>query len=105
MTYVRRDSKLAADQSRLYASRDVLWLTVNDIKIVNFYRQNDEHDALDILLQWPIPDRCLVAGDFNAKHHTWQTGPTLNCGHEIAHWATENDLSLLNTSDVPTNPH
>ncbi|KAF6519543.1 hypothetical protein HZS61_007814 [Fusarium oxysporum f. sp. conglutinans] len=66
MTYVRRDSKLSADQNRPYQSRDILWLTVNDTTIVNFYRQNDERDALDTLLQWPIPDRCLVAGDFNA---------------------------------------
>ncbi|KAG7423501.1 hypothetical protein Forpi1262_v015424 [Fusarium oxysporum f. sp. raphani] len=72
---------------------------------LNFYRQNDERDALDTLLQWPIPDRCLVAGDFNARHHTWQTGPTTNRGHEIASWASENGLGLLNTSDIPTNPH
>ncbi|KAG7414943.1 hypothetical protein Forpi1262_v016789 [Fusarium oxysporum f. sp. raphani] len=105
MTYVRRDSTLSADQNRPYQSRDILWLTVNDTIIVNFYRQNDERDALDTLLQWPIPDRCLVAGDFNARHHTWQTGPTTNRGHEIASWASENDLGLLNTSDIPTNPH
>ncbi|EXA28589.1 hypothetical protein FOVG_19816 [Fusarium oxysporum f. sp. pisi HDV247] len=105
MTYVRRDSTLSADQNRPYQSRDILWLTVKDTIIVNFYRQNDERDALDTLLQWPIPDRCLVAGDFNARHHTWQTGPTTNRDHEIASWASENDLSLLNTSDIPTNPH
>ncbi|KAL9572136.1 hypothetical protein ACKAV7_003714 [Fusarium commune] len=105
MTYVRRDSTLSADQNRPYQSRDILWLTVNDTIIVNFYRQNDERDALHTLLQWPIPDRCLVAGDFNARHHTWQTGPTTNRGHEIASWASENDLGLLNTSDIPTNPH
>ncbi|KAH7115739.1 hypothetical protein B0J13DRAFT_487644, partial [Dactylonectria estremocensis] len=39
MTYVRRDAKLLADQNRPYISRDILWLTVNDIAIVNFYRQ------------------------------------------------------------------
>ncbi|KAH8656471.1 Endonuclease/exonuclease/phosphatase [Ilyonectria robusta] len=105
MTYVRRDSKLSADQNRPYQSRDILWLTVNDTIIVNFYRQNDERDALDTLLQWPIRDRCLVAGDFNARHHTWQTGPTTNRGHEIASWALENGLGLLNTPDIPTNPH
>src|SRR6478609_8076761 len=105
MTYVRRDSTLSADQNRPYQSRDILWLTVNDTIIVNFYRQNDERDALDTLLQWPIPDRCLVAGDFNARHHTWQTGLTTNSGHENASWASENDLDLLNTSDIPTNPH
>ncbi|RKK12632.1 hypothetical protein BFJ66_g18258, partial [Fusarium oxysporum f. sp. cepae] len=86
MTYIRRDSTLSADQNQPYQSRDILWLTVNDTII-------------------PIPDRCLVAGDFNARHHTWQTGPTTNRGHEIASWASENGLGLLNTSDIPTNPH
>ncbi|KAH6980548.1 hypothetical protein EDB80DRAFT_260638 [Ilyonectria destructans] len=53
MTYARRDAKLLADQNRPYISRDILWLTVNDIVIVKFYRQNDENGGLDILLQWP----------------------------------------------------
>ncbi|TVY62678.1 putative 115 kDa protein in type-1 retrotransposable element R1DM [Fusarium oxysporum f. sp. cubense] len=105
MTYVRPDSKLSVDQNRPYQSRDILWLTVNDTIVVNFYRQNEERDALDTLLQWPIPYRCLVAGDFNARHHTWQTGPTTNRGHEIASWASENGLGLLNTSEMPTNRH
>ncbi|KAH7464371.1 hypothetical protein FOMA001_g17572 [Fusarium oxysporum f. sp. matthiolae] len=86
MTYARRDSKLSADQNRPYQSRYILWLTVNDTIVVNFYHQNDERDALDTLLQWPIPDRCLVAGDFNARRHTWQTSPTTN-------------------REIPTSPH
>ncbi|KAH8743161.1 Endonuclease/exonuclease/phosphatase, partial [Diaporthe sp. PMI_573] len=73
--------------------------------IVNFYRQNDEHDALETLLQWPVPGRCLVAGDFNARHRSWQTGPTTNRGQEIAAWSSENDLNLLNFLDIPTNPY
>jgi endonuclease/exonuclease/phosphatase family metal-dependent hydrolase len=73
--------------------------------IVNFYRQNDESDALNILIRWPVPERCLIAGDFNARHHTWQTGQATNRGQEIADWASENDLDLLNTPDIPTNPH
>ncbi|CAH0015636.1 unnamed protein product [Clonostachys rhizophaga] len=39
---------------------DILWLSINDITVVNFYRRPDENDALDVLLQWAIPDRCLV---------------------------------------------
>ncbi|KAM6508463.1 hypothetical protein FALCPG4_19002 [Fusarium falciforme] len=105
MTYVRRDPRLLADQTRPIQSRDILWLRVNDMTIVNFYRQNDEKDALNDLLQWPVPERCLVAGDFNARHHTWQTGQATNRGQDIASWASENDLNLLNTPGIPTNPH
>ncbi|KAG7402595.1 putative RNA-directed DNA polymerase from transposon X-element [Fusarium oxysporum f. sp. rapae] len=105
MTYVRRDPRLLADQIRPFQTRDILWLTINGMTIVNFYRQNDESDALNILIRWPVPERCLIAGDFNARHHTWQTGQATNRGREIADWALENDLDLLNTPDIPTNPH
>ncbi|KAI8411063.1 hypothetical protein FOFC_07657 [Fusarium oxysporum] len=105
MTYVRRDPRLLADQIRPSQTRDILWLTINGMTIVNFYRQNDESDALNILIRWPVPERCLIAGDFNARHHTWQTGQATNRSQEIADWASENDLDLLNTPDIPTNPH
>ncbi|KAF5721341.1 reverse transcriptase domain-containing protein, partial [Fusarium mundagurra] len=105
MTYVRRDPRLLADQIRPFQTRDILWLAINDMTIVNFYRQNDERDALNTLLQWSAPERCLVAGDFNARHRSWQTGQTTNRGKEIAGWASENDLDLLNTLDIPTNPY
>ncbi|KAF4436598.1 hypothetical protein F53441_13190, partial [Fusarium austroafricanum] len=51
MTYVRRDPRLVADQIRPFQTRDILWLAINDMTIVNFYRQNDEMDALNTLLQ------------------------------------------------------
>ncbi|KAJ0126813.1 hypothetical protein HZ326_30083 [Fusarium oxysporum f. sp. albedinis] len=105
MTYVRRDPRLLADQIRPFETRDILWITVNGMTIANFYRQNDEKDALNTLLRWPVPERCLVAGDFNARHHSWQTGQATNRGQEIADWTSENDLNLLNTLDIPTNPH
>src|SRR4051794_21882442 len=38
MTYVRRSSGLVADQKRPAATRDILWLTVNGVTVVNFYR-------------------------------------------------------------------
>ncbi|KAH7471411.1 hypothetical protein FOMA001_g13259 [Fusarium oxysporum f. sp. matthiolae] len=105
MTYVRRDPRFLADQIRPFQTRDILWLTINGMTIVNFYRQNDERDSLNTLLRWPVPERCLVAGDFNARHRSWQTGQATNRGHEVAGWASENDLNLLNTLDIPTNPH
>ncbi|KAF5529038.1 reverse transcriptase [Fusarium mexicanum] len=105
MTYVRRDPRLVADQIRPFQTRDILWITVNGMTIVNSYRQNDGSDALNTLLRWPVPERCLVAGDFNARHGSWQTGQTTNRGQEITDWASEHELSLLNTLDIPTNPH
>ncbi|KAJ6436970.1 Protein phosphatase 1 regulatory subunit 3A [Purpureocillium lavendulum] len=105
MTYVRRRPGLMVDQRRPAATRDILWLVVNDITLVNIYRQPLHDEALDILLQWSAPDRCLVAGDFNAKHHSWQAGRTEGRGEAVAEWATANGLNLLNPADIPTNPH
>lgn len=105
MTYVRRSPGLIADQRRPSATRDILWLTVNHITVVNFYRQPFHDEALESLLQWKAPHRCLVAGDFNAKHPSWQTGRLDGRGDAIASWASDNRLSLLNPVDTPTNPH
>ncbi|XP_044715181.1 endonuclease-reverse transcriptase domain-containing protein [Hirsutella rhossiliensis] len=105
MTYVRRSPCLMTDQRRPVATRDILWLTINNITVVNFYRQPHYDEALEMLLQWTTPGRCLVAGDFNAKHSSWQTGRLDGRGDDIAFWASENGLSLLNPADVPTNPH
>lgn len=106
MTYIRRSANLLVDQKRPAASRDIVWLTINDtITIVNFYRQPFYDGALDTLLQLPIANKCLVAGDFNAKHGSWQTGRLDGRGDDIAAWALDNNLSLLNPADVPTNPH
>ncbi|KAF5264888.1 hypothetical protein FOXYS1_4319 [Fusarium oxysporum] len=58
-----------------FEMRDILWITVNGMMIVNFYCQNDEKDALNTLLRWPVPERCLVAGDFNARYHNIPTNP------------------------------
>ncbi|OAQ78183.1 ribonuclease H-like protein [Purpureocillium lilacinum] len=72
MTYVRRRPGLTA--GRPVSTRDILWLTINNMTVVNCYRQPDFDEALDILLAWNPPSRCLVAGDFNSKHYSWQTG-------------------------------
>lgn len=105
MSYVRRRPGLMTDQRRPVATRDILWLTINNITVVNFYRQPHYDEALEILLQWTAPGGCLVAGDFNAKHCSWQTGRLDGRGDDIAYWASENGLSLLNPADVPTNSH
>jgi hypothetical protein len=95
MTYVRWRPELLADQFQPAVSRDLLWLTVNEVTVVNVYRQPFHDAALETLLRWSVPPRCLVAGDFNAKHPTWQTGRLEGRGEAIAAWAAENRLALL----------
>ncbi|PWI65488.1 hypothetical protein PCL_07089 [Purpureocillium lilacinum] len=103
MTYIRRGARLLADQQRPALSRDILWLVVNGVTLVNVYREPNLDTALEVLFAWPIPSQCIIAGDFNARHHTWQIGPSRGYGGIIAEWAAENDLDLLNPINTPTN--
>ncbi|KJZ70475.1 hypothetical protein HIM_10147 [Hirsutella minnesotensis 3608] len=103
MTYVRRSAGLVANQKRPAATRDILWITVNGVTVVNFYRQPGYDVSLEILLRWNATDKCLVSGDFNAKHPRWQAGRQEHRGEDIAFWAMDNRLSLLNVVDIPTN--
>ncbi|KAJ6437079.1 reverse transcriptase [Purpureocillium lavendulum] len=105
MTYIRRGARLLADQQRPALSRDILWLVVNGVTLVNVYREPDVDSALEVLFAWLIPSQCIIAGDFNARHHTWQVGPSRGHGGHIAEWAAENDLALLNPINTPTNAH
>ena len=105
MTYIRRGARLLADQQRPALSRDILWLVVNGVTLVNVYREPNVDTALEVLFAWPIPSQCIIAGAFNARHHTWQIGPSRGHGGIIAEWAAENDLDLLNPINAPTNAH
>ncbi|EXU94608.1 exonuclease-endonuclease-phosphatase family protein [Metarhizium robertsii] len=99
MTYIREDSRILADQKRPALTRDIPWLTVNGATIVNCYRQPHYESPWTSLLRRSAPEMTLVAGDFNAKHYSWQTGRLEGCGEDIATWAAENGLNLLNTAD------
>ncbi|OAQ65636.1 endonuclease/reverse transcriptase [Purpureocillium lilacinum] len=105
MTYIRRGARLLADQQRPALSRDILWLVVNGVTLVNIYREPNLDTSLEVLFAWPIPSQCIIAGDFNARHHTWQIGPSRGHGGIIAEWAAENDLDFLNPINTPTNAH
>ncbi|KAK4076871.1 transcriptional regulator family: HMG [Purpureocillium lilacinum] len=105
MTYIRRGARLLADQQRPALSRDILWLVVNGVTLVNVYREPNVDTALEVLFAWSMPSQCIIAGDFNARHHTWQVGPSRGHGGHIAEWAAENDLALLNPINTPTNAH
>ncbi|KAM5344597.1 hypothetical protein ACJ41O_013132 [Fusarium nematophilum] len=80
-------------------------LTATQCANLNFYRAPGEDSTLDPLMRWPIPRRCVIAGDFNARHTSWQSSQNHGRGAAIADWARENDLALLNPPGAPTNEH
>ncbi|KAF4471945.1 reverse transcriptase [Fusarium albosuccineum] len=105
MTYLSRRGKLTADQLCPLQTRDALWIQIGDLVIVNFYRDAKDDTTTDFLLQWSIPNKCVIAGDFNSRHSMWQSADTYGRGNDIAAWSIDNALTLLNPHGVPTNPH
>ncbi|KAM4063341.1 RNase H domain-containing protein [Hirsutella rhossiliensis] len=104
MSYARNDTNIRVEQICPTPTRDILWLRVNDILIINFYRHERTPGPLDYLLhQQEVPERCLVAGDFNAHHCSWQLGVrTARHGAAIAEWAAHRGLGLLNAPGKAT---
>ncbi|KAK5996418.1 putative RNA-directed DNA polymerase from transposon BS-like protein [Cladobotryum mycophilum] len=95
---------LGGNQRPTKATRDILWIKTSDITIVNIYRDLDVPETLEAILTWPIPDRCLIAGDFNARHCSWEPGANAeHQGGRIADWAEETELAQL-VPAAPTNP-
>ncbi|KAJ3454190.1 hypothetical protein MRS44_018084 [Fusarium solani] len=72
MTYVRRASCLPAEQLEYDKCRDILILRVAQVTYINIYRQTLFDGALELLFARNIAGPHVVAGDFNACHHSWQ---------------------------------
>ncbi|KJZ70714.1 hypothetical protein HIM_09898 [Hirsutella minnesotensis 3608] len=101
MTYVRRDNNLHIEQRNPIPSRDLLLLEVNDMTVINFYWNGP--DALEAFFTLQIPQKTLVVGDFNARHHSWQPGAdNYQQGADISDWASRNSLRLINEPGEPT---
>lgn len=102
-TYIRKTDGLIGNQLSITRTRDILWTVVGNTTIVNIYRDPQVQETLDILLNWTIPPYCIIAGDFNARYHTWDnTGYNYNKGHIIATWAEEQGLAITNPPNAPT---
>ncbi|KAM3485829.1 hypothetical protein MY3957_009887, partial [Beauveria namnaoensis] len=73
MTYVKIDSKIQAEQISPAKHRDLLWVRVNGVTILNIYNRPEVKDTLKALEEWTPPENCVVAGDMNASHTSWQS--------------------------------
>ncbi|KAM3502786.1 hypothetical protein MY11210_008956 [Beauveria gryllotalpidicola] len=103
MTYVKIDNKLQAERITPIRHRDLLWVRVNGITILNVYNRPEVNDMLPILESWTPPDNCVVAGDMKAFHGSWQSDrPASQDGNQIYEWTEKHDFHLLNEPDEPT---
>ena len=103
LTYVRIHKTLKPEQLFYAQSRDLLWLDVNGITILNVYSRPEEPEILQTVTAWdPLPNT-IVAGDMNVSHSLWRTDrPPTPGGLQLAQWAERHELQLLNEPDVDT---
>ncbi|OAA61588.1 Endonuclease/exonuclease/phosphatase [Akanthomyces lecanii RCEF 1005] len=103
MTYVKIDSKIQAEQVTPAKHRDLLWVRVNGVTILNVYNRPEVESTLEVLEEWTLPENCVVAGDMNASHASWQSDrPASQDGNRIYEWTERHDLQLLNEPDEAT---
>ena len=105
LTYVRRDLPVQVLPDP--ESPDLLALKVCGLTIINVYRPPDDPSTtpglLRTLLSVQIPRKCLVAGDFNTYHPSWQSNKHPSSGAEqLVSWLEDNDLVLSLPPDTPT---
>ncbi|KID96614.1 reverse transcriptase, partial [Metarhizium majus ARSEF 297] len=103
LTYVRIDGSIQAEQLLPARHRDLLWVQVNGTTILNIYNRPEEETSLDLIESWTPPNRCVVAGDMNAFHPSWQADRQASQdGTRIFNWTQEHDLILLNDPETST---
>ena len=103
MTYIRKGASLKVQQRRLIHSRDMLWIDVNRFAILNAYRQPTTPEIIDYVTHLKPPHNCLVEGDFNACHDTFEPGvETSHRGTELARWSSVSSMDFIGAPGVPT---
>jgi hypothetical protein len=66
LTYVRKKGNLQVQQRRPLETRDMLWLDVNSIAMLNCYRALNTDEVMDYVIALAPSNRCFIGGDFNA---------------------------------------
>ena len=103
MTYVRKDAGLEVRPKQPLQSRDMVWTKVNGYSILNVYRQPKTPTVIDYVTSLSPPSRCIVGGDFNAKHETFEPGiQSLRGGKELAQWALASGMDYIGEAGVAT---
>lgn len=109
LTYVRKGAKLQSQQRSMGGAdggggdRDILWVDVNGFTILNIYREPGTNKLVDYVTRLRAPPNCLIGGDFNARHSTFEPGvTTYGRGGELAAWSTDSGMDYLGTPGEPT---
>jgi hypothetical protein len=103
MTYIRKGYHLKLQTRDSLNHPDMLWAVVNGVSILNCYRQPLTTDVLQYVTQLTPPSHCLVGGDFNAKHESFEPGVgAANGGTDLARWAAAASMYYIGVPGQPT---
>lgn len=96
LTYVRKGGNLQVQQRRPVDSRDLLWIDVNGITLLNCYRQPSTDEVVDYLTSLIPPERFVAGGDLNAHDSYWEPGvESSGRGRELVTWSLTSGATYI----------
>jgi hypothetical protein len=102
MTYIRKGYHLKFQARESLNHPDLLWAVINGTSMLNCYRQPLTPDVLQYVTHLTPPPHCLVGGDFNAKHESFEpTVTAANVGVELARWAAAASMDYIGAPGQP----
>ena len=100
---VQQETSNPTQQRRPIHSRDLLWINVNGIVILNAYRQPLSSEVIDYITHLTPSSNCLIGGDYNTWHDMFEPGvQTAHRWAELAHWSSESGMNFIGTPGEPT---
>lgn len=103
MTYIRKRPYLQYQARESLNHPDMLWTVVNGVSILNCYRQPYTPHVIQYVTHLTPPQLCLIGGDFNARHESFEpTVTTANGGAELARWAYNASMDYIGVPGQPT---
>ena len=103
MTYVRKNSRIKAQQRRPFSSRDILWLDVNGYTLLNVYREPGRDEVIDYVTNLTPLNNSLIGGDWNVWHPEFEPGVEgRNRGADLARWLHTCNMTFTGIPGEPT---
>jgi hypothetical protein len=72
------------------------YFTFTLFTILSDNRQPQDPHVIDYVIHLTPPQRCIVGGDFNAKHDTFEPGvQTSHGGGDLAQWSSDSGMDYI----------
>jgi ribonuclease HI len=103
MTYIRKGCHLKLQARQSLDHPDLLWAVVNGVSILNCYRQPLTPDVLQYVTHLTPPQHCVVGGDFNVRHESFEPSVSAASGGiGLARWAANASMDYIGVPGQPT---